>query len=142
MRRRERTPTTSAFKEGRHLADINPKLVSGEPTNPEGHGQAAAQPEIALNDRDAHTAYSNFARVTATPEEVIIDFALNPNPFGHGKQEVVVTQRLIMNFYTAKRLCRALLATLQRHESAFGAIELDVQRRAQGAQPQTGIMNK
>jgi hypothetical protein len=110
------------------VADTNPK--------PEEPAQAAAQSEIVLNDRNAHTAYSNFARVTATPEEVIIDFALNPNPFIQGKQEVNVTQRLIMNFYTAKRLCRALLATLQRHEGAFGNIELDVQRRAQGAQQQ------
>jgi hypothetical protein len=119
--------------EGQRVADINPK-----PGTPEEQAQAAAQSEIVLNDRNAHTAYSNFARVTATPEEVIIDFALNPNPFIQGKQEVLVTQRLIMNFYTAKRLCRALLATLQRHEGAFGNIELDVQRRAQGAQQPGG----
>ena len=90
----------------------------------------AAQPEITLNDKNAHAAYSNFARVTATPEEVIIDFGLNPNPFMAGKQEVAVTQRLIMNFYTAKRLCSALAMTLQRHEGTFGNIELDIRRRA------------
>src|SRR4051812_18512708 len=90
------------------------------------------QSEIVLNDKGAHAAYSNFARVTATPEEVIVDFALNPNPFQTGKQEVNVTQRLIMNFYTAKRLCSALAMTLQRHEATFGSIELDVRRRAQG----------
>jgi Protein of unknown function (DUF3467) len=115
------------------MAEINPKPISSE-RPAEEPGQAAVQPEIVLNDKSAHTAYSNFARVTATPEEVIVDFALNPNPFIQGKQEVMVTQRLIMNFYTAKRLCRALLATLQRHEGAFGQIELDVNRRAQGAQ--------
>jgi hypothetical protein len=85
---------------------------------------------MVLVDKDAHAAYSNFARVTATPEEVIVDFALNPNPFQQGRQEVRVTQRLIMNFYTAKRLCSALAMTLQRHEQTFGAIELDVRRRA------------
>jgi hypothetical protein len=47
-----------------------------------------------------------------------------------GKQEVAVTQRLIMNFYTAKRLCSALAMTLQRHEGTFGTIELDIRRRA------------
>ena len=103
--------------EDQRVADVNPKPNPGAPEEP---AQAAAQSEIVLNDRNAHTAYSNFARVTATPEEVIIDFALNPNPFIQGKQEVQVTQRLITNFYTAKRLCRALLATLQRHEAAFG----------------------
>jgi hypothetical protein len=47
-----------------------------------------------------------------------------------GRQEVNVTQRLIMNFYTAKRLLSALMMTLQRHEQTFGQVELDVRRRA------------
>ena len=99
------------------------------------------QSEVVLNEKEASSAYSNFARVTATPEEVIIDFGLNPNPFMAGKQEVNVSQRLIMNFFTAKRLLSALAMTLQRHESTFGVIELDVRRRAnltQGIQQQPG----
>ena len=68
------------------------------------------------------------SRVTATPEEVIIDFCLNPNPFSQGRSELDVSHRLIMNFYTAKRLFSALAMTLQRHEGTFGPIELDVQR--------------
>ncbi len=125
------------------MADINPKVVGGEGQAEASGQQGMVQSEIVLNDRDAHTAYSNFARVTATPEEVIIDFALNPNPFVQGRHEVKITQRLIVNFFTAKRLCRALLATLQRIEGSFGPIELDVQRRVQGAQQpqqQTGII--
>lgn len=96
-----------------------------------------AQAEIILNEVGAHIAYSNFARVTSTAEEVIIDFCLNPNPFQTGRQEITVSQRLIMNFYTAKRLFSALGMTLQRHEQTFGAIELDVRRRAVGT-PQPG----
>jgi hypothetical protein len=110
--------------EGSGLSDINPTPGAHEP------GQQAQQAEIVLDDKAAYAAYSNFARVTATPEEVIIDFGLNPNPFMAGKQEVQVTQRLIMNFYTAKRLASALGMTLQRHEATFGTIELDVRRRA------------
>ena len=102
-------------------------MAENTPNPPEAQQQ---QPEIVLNEKGAHAAYANFARVTATPEEVIVDFALNPNPFLSGKQEVNVTQRLIMNFYTAKRLCSALAMTLQRHEQTFGNIELDVRRRA------------
>jgi hypothetical protein len=90
-----------------------------------------AQPEIVLNEKQAHAAYANFARVTATPEEVIVDFCLNPNPFAQGRNELDVSHRLIMNFYTAKRLFSAIGMTLQRHEQAFGAIELDIQRRVQ-----------
>ena len=49
---------------------------------------AANQAEVVLKEEGAHAAYANFARVTATPEEVIIDFGLNPNPFLNGRQEV------------------------------------------------------
>jgi hypothetical protein len=92
----------------------------------------ASQAEIVLNEKGANIAYSNFARVTATAEEVILDFCLNPNPFNTSRQELAVEQRLILNFYTAKRLFHALSMTLQRHEGTFGAIELDVRRRVQG----------
>jgi hypothetical protein len=111
------------------VAENTPRPPGGI-TSPEDPGQALVQAELVLDDRDAHAAYSNFARVTATPEEVILDFALNPNPFRQGKQEVKITQRLILNFYTAKRLASALTMTLQRHEGTFGPIELDVRRRA------------
>jgi hypothetical protein len=85
-------------------------------------------------------AYSNFCRVTATPEEVILDFGLNPQPFATGRQEVKANQRIVMNFYTAKRLLTALGMTIQRHEGTFGSIELDVRRRATGTPqyPQPG----
>ena len=112
------------------MAETNPQLGTGERPATPGAAQQQAQAEVVLNDQGAHAAYSNFARVTATPEEVIIDFALNPNPFLQGEQEVSVTQRLIMNFYTAKRLYGALAMTLQRHEATFGPVELDVRRRA------------
>src|SRR5205814_1133924 len=98
------------------------------------------QNEIILIEKDAHAAYSNFARVTATAEEVIIDFCLNPNPFHTGRQEITVSQRLIMNFFTAKRLYGALSMTLQRHEATFGPIELDVRRRAQPQPGTSGII--
>ncbi len=91
-----------------------------------------ATTEMVVHDKGAKSSYANFARVTATPEEVIVDFALNPNPFATGRQEIDVHQRLIMNFYTAKRLWSALGMTLQRHESNFGGIELDVRRRTVG----------
>ena len=55
-------------------------------------------------------------------------------PFATGRQDVKANQRIVMNFYTAKRLLTALSMTIQRHEGTFGSIELDVRRRA-GGQP-------
>src|SRR5512142_3539254 len=91
--------------------------------------------EVVVDDSSTVPSYSNFCRVTATPEEVILDFGLNPQPFAAGRQEVKANQRIVMNFYTAKRLLTALGMTIQRHEGTFGSIELDVRRRAT-SQPQ------
>jgi hypothetical protein len=95
--------------------------------------QTQQQTEVVVDDSSTLPSYSNFCRVTATPEEVILDFGLNPQPFATGRQDVKANQRLVMNFYTAKRLLTALGMTIQRHEQTFGAIELDVRRRAGSA---------
>lgn len=90
---------------------------------------ATAQKQIHVDDSQAQSVYANFCRVTGTPEELIIDFGLNPQPVGVPTEPVAVTQRVITNFYTAKRLLQVLQMTLQRHEGTFGAVETDVQRR-------------
>ena len=140
-RRPRQSPGPPARSEGITLSEPSSPQGAPEPAQqPQGQpqGQQQQRTEIVLDDKQAHAAYANFARVTATPEEVIIDFALNPNPFMAGRQEVIVSQRLIMNFFTAKRLFGALLQTLQRHEQTFGQIELDVRRRAQPQVPPMG----
>ena len=97
--------------------------------------QAQQQTEVVVDDSGTLPSYSNFCRVTATPEEVILDFGLNPQPFATGRQDVKANQRIVMNFYTAKRLLTALGMTIQRHEGTFGSIELDVRRRASSPPP-------
>jgi hypothetical protein len=112
----------------------NPK-PAGERPAVNDPAQAMVQPDVVLDDSHAATAYANFARVFTTPEEVIIDFALNPDPFRQGRQEIKVSQRLVLNFFTAKRLAGVLAVTLRGIEQTFGPIELDVRRRQQGQQP-------
>jgi len=89
------------------------------------------QQQIHVDDSKAVAMYVNFCRVTGTPEELIIDFGLNPQPFGVPTEPIAVTQRIVTNYYTAKRMLYALQMTLQRHESVFGVLETDVQRRVQ-----------
>lgn len=101
----------------------------------------AQRPQIQIDDTGAIASYANFCRVTGTPEELIIDFGLNPQPFGIPTSPIPITQRLITNFYTAKRMLHALQMTIQRHEATFGVLETDVQKRvvpgmAQRMQPQ------
>lgn len=75
-------------------------------------------------------AYANFCRVTGTPEELIVDFGLNAQPLGATNEPIAVTERVVMNYFTAKRLLQALGASVARHESVFGPLETDVLKRA------------
>lgn len=118
----------------------NPEKEEGveNPQTEAAEGQAQAQPQqqaqpprvqVQITDDKALASYANFCRVTGTPEELIIDFGLNPQPVGVPTQPIVITQRIITNFYTAKRMLHALQLTVQRHEATFGVLETDVQKR-------------
>ncbi len=88
-----------------------------------------ARPQVQIDDSNVVATYANFCRVTGTPEELIVDFGLNPQPMGVPTGAIPVNQRIVVNFYTAKRLYHALGMTLQRHEAAFGPLEVDVNKR-------------
>jgi hypothetical protein len=85
--------------------------------------------QMAVDASKAHAAYANFCRVTGTPEELIIDFGLNTQPMGTPTEPIEISERIVMNYYTAKRMMVALQMSLQRHEAAFGVLETDVQKR-------------
>ncbi|MGC1275388.1 MAG: DUF3467 domain-containing protein [Planctomycetaceae bacterium] len=96
------------------------------------HGTAAggqATQTVRLDESKVQACYANFCRVSSTPEEMILDLGLNPHPFGTGEIVVPVSQRIIMNHFTAKRLLAALNMAVQRHEQAFGPLETDVRKR-------------
>lgn len=114
--------------------DKNDTLKLDPDTAPEGLAAApaaapAGQQTLTVDDARIVASYANFCRVSSTPEELILDLGLNPNPFAQGSVTVHVGQRIIMNHFTAKRLLQALAVTLQRHEQAFGTLETDVMRR-------------
>ena len=105
-----------------------------EKAAPDPANQSAPQAAtIEIDDSKVIACYANFCRVTGTPEELVIDFGLNPQPVGPPTQPIAVTQRVVTNLYTAKRLLQVLQLTIQRHEAAFGALEIDVQRRVRRA---------
>ena len=85
--------------------------------------------QVQVEDDRAVATYANFCRVTGSPEELIVDFGLNPQPIGVPKDPIQVKQRIIVNFYTAKRLLAALQMSVARHESVFGVLETDINKR-------------
>jgi len=88
------------------------------------------RPNLRMDESALETHYTNVTRVTAGPEEVIVDFGMSaPDPRDPKQQRGSFTDRLIMNYYNAKRLAVTLNATVARYEKAFGSIELDARKR-------------
>lgn len=101
-----------------------------EATSPEaGKPAAPVRQQVELDESALIASYANFCRVTGTPEELIIDFALNTQPVGVPQGSIKVNQRIILNYFTAKRMLAALQVSVQRHEAAFGNLEIDFQKR-------------
>src|SRR5262245_54759603 len=110
------------------------KLPFGLSDAPEGKGPPAAgqqpPPQIPVDTGEMSSLYANFFRVTGTPEEIVLDFGLNTQLMAPGGPEAVkLNHRLVLSFYTAKRLLNALSWAINRHETTFGMIETDFQRR-------------
>jgi hypothetical protein len=104
-----------------------------ETKEPAASGEQTGQATIRVDDSQCVAGYANFCRVSSTPEELILDLGLNPQPYATGDSTVKVAQRIIMNHYTAKRLLSALGMAVQRYESAFGTLETDVRKRVRPA---------
>jgi len=101
-----------------------------EKAEQQGQAQKPAQiPQPKVDESGAVPSYANFCRVTGTPEEMILDFCLNTSPQPTAGQKLVVQNRIVMGYFTAKRLLGALHLAVQRHEQAFGVLELDVAKR-------------
>jgi hypothetical protein len=89
-----------------------------------------AAPSFPTDYSSLSTVYTNFCRVNVTPEELVLDFGLNTQMTPNPTEPVKLTHRVVMNFYTAKRLLNALAGVISQHERAYGVLELDFQRRA------------
>lgn len=101
--------------------------------------QANRAAEVAVQTVEVDglaAVYANFARVSGTPEELVLDFGLNTQPTAAYTIPIKITERLVLNHYTAKRLWLALGAALQRHEQIFGPLEIDVNKRVSPAAKQ------
>ena len=95
------------------------------------HESANPPPQpIKVDESKVVASYANFCRVTGTPEELIIDFGLNAHPMG-ATESIAVEQRIVLNYYTAKRLLQALGMSVSRHEQVFGTLETNVMKRAE-----------
>jgi hypothetical protein len=86
--------------------------------------------QIPVDAAGLLATYANFFRVTGTPEELVLDFGLNTQQMtASGPETVKLSHRLVLSFYTAKRLLGALQWAVNRYENNFGVLETDFQKR-------------
>ena len=120
-------------KEEAPVEEVAAEETAAEETTAEETAQEApaARQRVAVqvDDSGSSCSYANFCRVTGSPEELIIDFALNPQPMGVPSEAIDIDQRVVMNYYTAKRMLAALQMSIQRHEAVFGVLETDINKR-------------
>lgn len=77
--------------------------MAEEPKPPvASEAQAQQQVQFTVDTSAVSSSYTNWYRVTGTPEELILDFGLNPQMGQVPTETIKLTQRLVMNFYTAK----------------------------------------
>ncbi len=103
--------------------------LTNEPRNalPSAPGGAGQQGKAASRGAPG-PRYANICRLTGTAEELILDFGLAAET--HSITEALPTsQRLVLLYSTAKRLAASLEQAIQRHESLFGYVEVEVARR-------------
>ena len=114
------------------MSEVAEKIGVSEENGSETRAAAVRAPQpqpIEADDSQVVAAYTNFCRVTGTSEELIVDFGLNTQGAGVPTRPIKLTQRAVMNFYTAKRLLGALQMSVARHEQAFGVLETNIQKR-------------
>lgn len=95
------------------------------------------QVRLRIDQRDVKTTYANGFRTQFTAEEVIIDFGVNlveqaatPQKGDNSINCVFsVGDRVVMNYYSAKRLAISLGQQIRRYEEQFGPLELNVAKR-------------
>jgi hypothetical protein len=93
---------------------------------------------INIDESALEGRYANLTRVIAGPEEVVIDFGLLvPNQQNPQQQNAKLSDRVVLNYYNAKRLAMTLNATITRYEQTFGPLELDAGKRQIGGGHET-----
>jgi len=102
-------------------------MKANEPDQPH---QAPAGTQLRIDAGEAETHYCNLTRVTAGPEEIIVDLGMTvPQPQNPQQLRGKFSDRVVLNYYNAKRLAMALNATVARYEKRFGTIEIDPRKR-------------
>ena len=91
----------------------------------ENDGEVAGR-NLKWDDTGMTSAYANVCNVAGTREELTLLFGTHQN--WHAGQKdvmVVLSHRIVLNPYAAKRLSLLLDAALKKYEASFGPVVLE-----------------
>ena len=115
------------------MADNGNSNGAEKPVEEQAREQTGQQVRLRIDEREMDTCYANAFRTNGTAEEVLLDFGMNLVAPGQEQTqpEIVfkITDRVVMNYYSAKRLAITLSQLIRRHEDQFGELEMDVAKR-------------
>ena len=91
---------------------------------------------LRIEDNNVPMRYANSFRTNVTPEDIIIDFGMNSvtkaNRTGQGVEAEIlfkINEKMVVNYYTAKRLAITLARLVKVYENRFGELKLNVSER-------------
>jgi len=101
------------------------KTPQEEVIQPARPAAGAAMPKITWDDSRMQTTYANVCNVLGTREEIMVLCGAN-QAWQTGQKEVTVllTNRVVLNPYAAKRLSMMLEQGLKEYESRYGELKL------------------
>jgi hypothetical protein len=109
------------------------RVPEGQPPVGAPNPAQPAQPQqiqVPVDLSGLASGYVNWFRFTGSAEELIIDLGLAPQ-LGQipPTEPIKLTHRLVMSYYTAKRLLQNLHRAVSIYEGHYGPVEIDPNRR-------------
>lgn len=84
-----------------------------------------ATPKVVWDDSKMRTSYANVCNVLGTREEIMLLFGANQAWHGGQKEvTVVLSERIVLNPYAAKRLMQLLGQGLKEYEARYGELKV------------------
>ncbi len=115
------------------MADNGNGNGADKPVEEQAREQTGQQVRLRVDEREMSTSYANAFRTNGTAEEVLLDFGMNlVTPGKEDAQPEItfkITDRVVLNYYSAKRLAITLSQLIRKHEEQFGELEMDVAKR-------------
>ncbi len=123
-----------------YVAETTEPMLSEE--NAENMEKAQTDQErvrVRIDETNLKMSYVSGFRPTMTAEELVLDIGVNQlrsSDDGDQPNELVfqASNRLVMNYYSAKRMAISLAQIVRQFEQRFGQIELNAVKRRQDLQ--------